>query len=388
MGDRLFFSSRGYSGCLENFTRLFFWVCILGGVGIFTEPDTALAADQYSIEGQAKLPHAGRVKKKVQVMSFENTTAPYRGAPRSLSANTGGSFTTGASGGARQVRTRDTYEYVEMKPLVFLQLDGDYRHCIVAEAPKGRFKIEGLEPGTYKLTFAIPDLGYMETEVKVTPEATEKDGKLKIEFDFEAKGATVEPTERDKISKKGSEAFEKGSKEFSNSNEKKAFEEFEKAVKLDDHYAEAWEFMGMIRHSGEELDDAEKYFKKSLEIDSNSYRSLADLGTILLVKGDPAAARDLYEQALLIRPDDPQPRAQLGMALYQLQELPLAIDQLVKARTIDSGHFSQPQLLSAEIFRLLGEIDNMAAELNDFLENFPDDPKYPAVKQALEGIGQ
>ena len=388
MGDRLFFSSRGYSWFLKNVTRLFSWICLLGGLGIFAVSDTALAADQCRVEGQAKLPHAGRVKKKVQVMSFENTTAPYRGAVRSLSANTGGSFTTGASGGARQVRTRDTYEYVEMKPLVFLQLDGDYRHCIVAAAPKGKFKIEGLEPGTYKLTFAIPDLGYMEKEVKVTPEAAEEDGKLKIEFDFEAKGTTVEPTERDKISEKGADAFEKGSKEFNKGNEEKAFEEFEKAVKLDDHYAEAWEYMGVIQHTGENLEDAEKYFKKSLEIEPNSYRSLADLGTILLVKGDPAAARDLYEKALLIRPDDPQPRTLLGMALFQLQELRLASDQLVKARAIDPEHFSQPQLLSAEIFRLLGEIDNMKAELNSFLENFSDDPKYPAVKQALEGIGQ
>ena len=264
----------------------------------------------------------------------------------------------------------------------------EYPALCYAEAPKGRFKIDGLQPGTYKLTFAIPDLGYMEKEIKISPDSIDKDGKLKIEFDFEAEGAVIEPVEREKISDKAAAAFEKGYKEFSKGNGKKALKEFEKAVQEDDNYAEAWEHMAMIQHSEGKLDDAEKYFRKSLEIDSNSSRSLADLGTILLVKGDPAGAKTLYEKAVLIRPEDPQPRAQLGMALFQLQELSLAMDQLVKARTINPKHFSQPQILSAEIYRLWGDGQNMAAELHDFIDNFPDDPKVPAIKQALESIGQ
>lgn len=376
MGDRLFFLSRVYSGVLKGLTRQVFWVSILGALGVFAFIDTALAADQYRMEGQVKLPHAGRVKKNVHVTSW---TALISMRYRAANTET-------VSSGTSRLKPRSVYGYVEMKPLVFLQLEGDYRHCIMVEAPKGKFKIEGIEPGTYKLTFAIPDLGYVEKEIKVTPDAAEKDGKFKIEFEFEAKGAVVEHIEREDISGKAAEAFQKGFKEFSKGNEKKAFKEFENAVKEDDHYAEAWEHMGVIKHTEGKLDDAEKYFKKSLEIDSNSYRSLTDLGTIMLVKGDPAAARDLYEKAILIRPDDPQPRAQLGMALFQLQELSLAIDQLVKARTIDPAHFSQPQLLSAEIFRLLGEGDNMKAELKSFLENFPDDPKGPAVKQTLESM--
>ena len=64
----------------------------------------------------------------------------------------------------------------------------------------------------------------------------------------------------------------------------------------------------------------------------------------------------------------------------------MAIDQLAKARTIDSAHFSQPQLLAAEIYRLWGEYDNMKAELENFLESFPEDPKSEAVKQALAGM--
>ncbi len=379
MAGRLFMSTRECYRCRGTLMRLFSWVFVLGGLGVFAVTGLTLAADQYRLEGQVGLPHAGRVKKKMQVMSFEVSPATMSGA----SSNVGG-----MTGGPGQWSSKATYEYVEMKPLVFLQLNGNYRHCILAEAPKGRFKIDGLQPGTYKLTFAIPDLGYLEKEIKVSPESVDKDGKLKLEFDFEAQGTVIEPMEREKIPEKAAKAFEKGAKNFSKGKGKQAFKEFEEAVKEADHYAEAWEHMGMIKHTEGKLDDAEKYFRKSLEIDPNSYRALADLGTILLLKGDPAGAKGLYEKAVLLRPDDPQTRAQLGMALFQLQELSQSMDQLVKARTLNPKHFSQPQILSAEIYRLWGEGQNMAAELNDFIDNFPDDPKVPAIKQALESIGQ
>lgn len=348
--------------------------------------DGAFAAGQFRLEGQVGLPHAGLVKKKVQVMSSENIAAPLRDGASSLGADMSGSLATGSPGGARQVRTRDTYEYVEMAPLVFLQLVGDSRHCVMADASKGKFKIEDLSSGTYKLTFAIPDLGYMEKIVRIASDSVDSEGKVKLEFDFEPMGAVIEPVEREKISEKAASAFEKGSREFSKGNGENAFKEFEKAVKEDDHYAEAWEYMGRIQVSKKSLENAEKYFLKSLEIDPNSYRALEYQGTILLLKGDYMGARDLYQKAILIRPDDPLPRTQLGMAFYRMLELSLALDHLVKARTIDPGHFSQPQILTAEIFRTLGDRESVVTELNDFLENFPDDPKVPAIKKVLASV--
>ena len=374
-GKTILFSGKHYF-FPKMISRIISMSLLVGGLGILLVQDAA-AADLYRLEGKVGLPHAGRVKQKVQVESYDVVTAPMRAG----AANTGS-----VSSSPGRWNPRDTYKYVEMRPLAFLQNQDDSRHCLMEDASKGRFRFKDLTPGSYKLTFAVPDLGFMEMDVKISADSADSGGRVSLEFEFEPEGDVIEPIEREGVSDKAVKAFEKGASEFSKGNAKKALKEFEKAVKEDDQYAEAWEYMGMIKHSMEEMEDAEKYFKKSLEIDPNSYRSLADLGTILLVKGDPAGARDMYEKALLIRPDDPQPRAQLGMALFQLQELTLALDQLVKARTIDSGHFSQPQLLSAEIFRLWGDGANMKAELEDFLKNFPDDPKSAPVRQALAGM--
>ena len=361
------------SGCVK---KLLASSVIIISAGFFILSGTVLA-DGFELEGKVGLPHAGRVKQKVQVESFDVVTAPMR----SGSANTGS-----VSSAPGRWNPRDTYQYVEMRPLAFLQDEDDSRHCLMEDASRGRFRFKDLAPGSYKLTFAIPDLGFMEMNVKVSADVADSDGKVKLEFEFDPQGTVIEPVERKGVADKAVKAFEKGSSEFGKGKLKNALKEFEKAVEEDEGYAEAWEYMGMIQHTEEKLDDAEISFRKSLEIDPNSFRSLADLGTILLVKGDAAGARELYEKALLIRPDEPQPRAQLGMALFQLQELSLALDQLVKARTIDPAHFSQPQLLAAEIYRLWGEYDNMKAELESFLENYPDDPKADAVKQALAGM--
>jgi len=370
------FNCKG-SGSWRRLAGLFAWGIMFGLVSAGAFHDAGSAAGTLSLEGEVGLPHAGRVKKKVQVLSFDVVTAPMRGG----AANTGS-----VSSAPGQWRPRETYEYVEMEPLVFLRKTGDARFCRMADASRGSFRIEDLEAGNYRLIFAVPDLGSMEKRVEVRPESADNEGKIRIEFEFTPEGDTVEPVEREKISSKAARAFEKGAEEFNKGNGKKAFEEFEEAVNEDDHYAEAWEHMGIIRHSEDRLDEAEEYFRKSIEIDPNSFRALADLGTILLLKGDPAGAKELYERAILIRPNDPQPRTQMGMALFQLEEFSRALEHLAIAKTIDPEHFSQPQILAAEIFRIIGDREGVVAELNDFLKHFPDDPKVPAIKDVLNAV--
>jgi len=135
MASNLFLSLGGSPRFLRSLTRTVALVLFLGGALCLLSPDNAFAAEQYRLEGQVGLPHAGRVKQKVQVISFDVVTAPMRG---------GGGNTGSVSSAPGRWNPRDTYEYVEMKPLVFLQSSGDSRHCVKVDAPKGRFKIDEL----------------------------------------------------------------------------------------------------------------------------------------------------------------------------------------------------------------------------------------------------
>ena len=364
---------------------LIFLSGILAGPGAAPGQNGLPAPPRFRLEGQVGLPNGGLVKKKLQVLGFEDS-APADGKEEGGGSQTSGKIDSASPVNPGKESPRDFYEYGEMEPLVFLQRAGDPRHCLITEASEGRFEIRDLSPGTYKLTFAIPGLGCMDKSVKIASWPADGDGRLKLDFDFEPIGVVIEPVERGKISEKAASVFEKGSLYFSRGNGEKAFGEFEKAVREDIHYAEAWEYMGIIRHLEGNREDAEKYFRKALEIDPNSYRALEYRGTILLLKEDFPGARALFERAVLIRPDDPFPRTQLGTVFYKMQELTRALDQLVKARALDPRHYSQPQIITAEVFRTLRDRESVTLELEDFLENFPDDPKVPAVRKVLDSI--
>jgi tetratricopeptide (TPR) repeat protein len=82
----------------------------------------------------------------------------------------------------------------------------------------------------------------------------------------------------------------------------KARTSFESAIKLDPHYAEAYNNMGTLAHTQGDLPRAEKMYKKSLKLKPDSASALKNLGTLYYAqrkfkKGDKA-----YQQAVAIDP--------------------------------------------------------------------------------------
>ena len=324
----------------------------------------ATAAEDLGVKGIVALPQGGRVVMKLQIRGPEINVARDPGTE----AN------------------RGTYEEVEVVPRVFLQLERDPRHCVTTPAPGGEFLFEGLSPGNYEITIAVPGLGSMGKSIRLARGLAGSDGYQMLNFDFESPVRMVEPLRRAEVSGQAATRFERGAAKFGEGSLSEARVEFDQAVSIDPHYAEAWEYLGIIHRREGNLKEAENCFRKALQIDPNSYWALEYLGTILMSNGDVDQARELFERAVLLRPDDPYPRTQLGKIFFELQELSAARGQLVKARALDPRHFTQPQLSSAEVFRILKDRDSVAAELDDFIKNFPDDPKVPAVRRVLESI--
>ena len=156
-----------------------------------------------------------------------------------------------------------------------------------------------------------------------------------------------------------------------------------KAVSRADYFTEAYERIGLIYFSQGKNSEAEEAFRKALNIDLYSYRSLSNLGTILLNKGEVDQAKTYYELAVKVRPQDPQARYNLAVTMFQLGNLEGAYDQLVKQKSLDQSHFTQPHLLSAEICRRNEDYDSMILELEEFLKLFPNDPKAEQVRTAV-----
>jgi tetratricopeptide (TPR) repeat protein len=79
-----------------------------------------------------------------------------------------------------------------------------------------------------------------------------------------------------------------------------------------------------------EIEDAEKLYRKALEIDPQLASAMTNLGNLRHRAGDTAEARALYEKALEHDPGLAEARYNLGNLLEDLGETDLAISELVR----------------------------------------------------------
>ena len=344
----------------------------------------------FSLKGQVKLIDGGRIKRKVRVPSFETVEAPVGKTAGSLDKGIRGRNIyegTGEIGNLKQIYMRDSTTYTEIHPVVFLQELKDKGRTWSAESIKESFLIENLPAGEYQITISVPGHTPVIQKISLDP-ADARDNQFKFFYSFNK----ADPEESrllkahynpKSIPDGARSSYNSGVKAIDEGQVDQALVFLTKAVSRADYFTEAYERIGLIYFSQGKNSEAEDAFRKALNIDLYSYRSLSNLGTILLNKGEVDQAQTYYELAVKVRPQDPQARYNLAVTQFQLGNLEAAYDQLVKQKSLDQSHFTQPQLLSAEICRRNEDYDSMILELEEFLELFSDDPKAEQVRMAV-----
>ena len=342
-----------------------------------------------TLKGQIQLVDGGKIKRKVRVPSFETVEAPVGKSAGSLDKGILGRDIFGGTGDVssmKQIYMRDSTSYTEIIPVIFLREDKEKGWTRASITDKGAFKFENLIPGDYEITIEVP--GYTPVVKKLN--LISPDSGNEVEFVYSFNPSNPEESRLLKqhynpasISDKSRADYERGVKAMDNAKLDDALIHLSIAVKRDEGFTEAYEKLGLIYFSRGDMGEAEKAFRMALKADPYSYRSLLNLGTILLNNGEDAEAATYQSQAVKVRPQDPQARYNLAMSYFQLGDMENAADQLAKEKALEPSHFTQPQLLSAEIYRMLEDFDSMVQELEDFLVIFPDDPKAEQVRQAL-----
>jgi Flp pilus assembly protein TadD len=164
---------------------------------------------------------------------------------------------------------------------------------------------------------------------------------------------------------------------------------FEAAWKADPRSALAATELGLALASASRLQDAERKFRRALELDPKFTDARYDLASAEAAQGAWEAAVDDFKRVLAERPDDPKTRQHLGEALFTLG------DQLA-----DSGRNEQAaeQYRDAIIYRpsdaelrnnlgvmlvRLGRLSEAQAEFEAALRI---NPNLKSAKKALEGI--
>lgn len=110
--------------------------------------------------------------------------------------------------------------------------------------------------------------------------------------------------------------------------------------------ADDWYDIGLESEAAGELEDAERAYRRAIELEAAHADARINLGHLLHTGGDPAAAAEHYRRALAARPGDPTAQFDLGVALEDLGDSDGAIAAYEAARTADA-HFNAARLYEA-----------------------------------------
>ena len=142
------------------------------------------------------------------------------------------------------------------------------------------------------------------------------------------------PTEKER---QGAEAhYDLGISAQGTGDVRSALKEFEESLKLDDDFAEAHNAIAVLLHlSFDKKDDAEKHYKRALEIRPTFSEAKVNLGNLYLDEGRLDEAIGLYEQALndMLYATPYIAEANLGWAYFKKGNSTQAVEHLRAAVT-------------------------------------------------------
>ncbi len=151
---------------------------------------------------------------------------------------------------------------------------------------------------------------------------------------------------------------------------KRAIEQFEKIVDKDPKDIESWLMLGRLQKVSRNSVEAEKAYKKALEIDANNDDGLTGLATVYADLGDTKSATDLLRRAADKNPN-PRSLATLASAYEQMKDFPLAAETLKKAVDQDPDNVELKRALAQDL--LFSEQYDPALEI--YKQLAADDPK-------------
>jgi tetratricopeptide (TPR) repeat protein len=239
----------------------------------------------------------------------------------------------------------------------------------------------------------VPGRG--ETRVTVDVGSGSADARGRVEIAVKIEERSLSPDRSSIVSTRELSIPDRARKEYAEAQKRLARHDIEGAiqrlqrgVEIAPQFSAAWNNLGTIAYQTKAYADAEKYFRRALREDPAAYEPLVNLGGVLLTVGKSDEAYNYNLYSVLKRPNDALANSQLGMNYLALGKTALAEKYLLEAVRLDPGHFSNPQLLLAEIYLRRDDRAGAAAQLDDFLKHHPDWPAAAKIRETIAKLRQ
>ena len=117
-----------------------------------------------------------------------------------------------------------------------------------------------------------------------------------------------------------------------------AFQHGQQAILLDPELADAWNNLGNVYKSGNNLDKALEHYEKALDLDSSDPRVHVNAGSVSQLLGDLETAESRYRTALEIYPGFASAYSNLGAVLQRQQHYEAAEEAYRQALKLEPGN--------------------------------------------------
>lgn len=263
--------------------------------------------------------------------------------------------------------------------------------CSAVAGPDGRFRFRDLTPGAYTLSILAPGRGEVRRTVHLNAATAGERRRLEIVIPFQPPAATLGEGQTVglaslRLPERAIEEYRRAQQGLARHDVEGAVGHLRRAVELAPQFAAAWNQLGTIAYQTGRREEAEKYFREALRHEPRAYSPLVNLGGVLINLGRFREALELNLRAVAEQPEDALARVQLGANYWALGEGAKAVEHLEEAKRLDPEHFSQPELLLAQIHLERGERAAAIRELEQFLARRAGSADAARVRRQLEEL--
>lgn len=185
--------------------------------------------------------------------------------------------------------------------------------------------------------------------------------------------------------KEAREAYRKGLDELEKGHDSKALSQLEKAVKLYDRFAEAWQAVGEIHMKLKDAEAAKQAFTRSNVADSQFTKPYLSLARVALYTEDWLDAAQITDRLLLLDPGSPQGNYYSGLAYFSLRNADKAERAFLFIKSSGLGPDYPIALLQLGVIHAQqGKITAAAEEWETYLRYMPKEQIPPGQKEKLE----
>jgi tetratricopeptide (TPR) repeat protein len=255
----------------------------------------------------------------------------------------------------------------------------------------GGFEFYDLASASYAL--AINQQGYQPIEVSVDLSLTSSNGvtiylkPLPSNSPSAASHATVSTHELS-MPQKARDLMASGRKKLHDKDAQGALDDFQQATSTAPDYYEAHYQMALAYLTIGKPDDAEKCFRKSIEVSGDKYGEAdVGLGKVLLDKGNSVEAEKTLRHGVELSPNSAHGFYELGRAQLNNKEIPEAEKSAEQARSLAPDTLAVYRLL-ANIHLHEKKLSALLQDLDAYIKLDPDSAAGTRAKQMRDEVQQ